>query len=57
MRINNLELIGSSVAKTLAKVCELHLAGGFVELNAEIERLAAHYQHQKAVMSAARKVH
>ncbi|MDZ7888954.1 MAG: hypothetical protein U5M72_06810 [Pseudomonas sp.] len=57
MRINDLELIGSSLAKTLAKVCELHLAGGVVELNAEIERLAAHYQHQKTVMSAARKVH
>ena len=57
LRINDLQLISTRLAKIIARVCELHLAGGWVELNAELERLATNYQQQKAVLCAVRKVH
>lgn len=54
LRINNLEAGVSWVSNILAKLCELQLAGLGDELNDELERLSAHYQTQKAAMTARR---
>lgn len=54
LRINDLEAGATWVSKILAKLCELQLAGLADELDDELERLSAHYQTQKAVMTARR---
>lgn len=55
-RLHTLEIHASSSSKLVGNLCELQLAGRFLDLHTELERMAGIYKQMKAAI-AARKTH
>lgn len=57
VQISRLNHMVMRLSGQLSMLCDLHLQGRNTELAAEIKLLAEQYQHEKAVLEAARRVH
>lgn len=57
LRVDELTVLNQHLGGVLANLFEMQLQGRFADLNDELERLAGHYQQQKAAQAAAGRVH